>query len=554
MGDQSEKVEEKLFSLSRTEYRRYLVEGTIDPKLQEAFEDEDYDIEDEAELSEEDGGWFISNNGKKEYIIKKESAEKLNVYTEIEAVREYGEKELEYINEENLIEDKGYFEKGGKRELHPSQSKVKFKKRKKDFATFKNSSYYGHLKLPSGKQIPLEAKTSTVPIKLLNYSSGVECNDSKKLLYYDIDKTPEVRKGPSFFSFLAEAYLNELKNIIEKGFVREYVKKEENLNYLKGKLKVSKHIKNNFAEPKFYCRYFDLTIDNFCNQMVLYAGYKLEKLLQSSSEVDRLQNVRSEITSHVENLKNMITLRSVIHPEEANNIFITRKNDYYETILDISKMVINEAYYQSEGMKSTSAYNHLIDMNVIFERTVFKMFSEVLENFSYNGSGLKLEDQQKFLDTEESIVDLPGKDSLNIIPDITLFDEENDKPIAVIETKYKGRIFNSDYYQVLTYSLFLKRLNDGFDTAILVHFKKDTDRFEINRGKINLESFDIEIGENEGGLSDIELYRISMNIGEEERGELDIEKDLEDKLKEKIENGDGLWRELKDSLDVEFNP
>jgi len=547
MGDKNEKVKEKLFSLSWTEYRGYLEEGTIDADLQEAFEDEDYDIGDESELSEEDGEWFICDDGKTEYIIKKESAEKLNIYTEVEAVREYGEKELEYIDEEDLIADKEYFEKEGKKELHPSKSKVKFKKRKKDFATFKNSSYYGHLKLPSGKQIPLEAKTSTVPLKLLNYSSRVECNDSKKLLYYDIDKTPDIREGISFFSFLAEAYLNELTDIIEKGFVREYVKKEENLNYLKGKLKVSRHIKNNFANPKFYCRYFDLTIDNFCNQMVLYAGYKLEKLLKGTSEVEQLQNVRSEITSHVENLKNMITLRSVIHPDEANNIFITRKNDYYETIIDISKMVINEAYYQSEGMKSTSAYNHLIDMNVIFERTVFKMFSEALENFSYNGSGLKLEDQQKFLDTEESIVDLPGKDSLNMIPDITLFDEENDKPLALIETKYKKNISNPDFYQVLTYSLFLKRLNRDFKTTILVHFTEESnessERLDISKGKIYLEDFSDEFGDSEEG-GDVALFRIKINIDEKPGVKFEV-KTIENELKEKLKNGDGNWQDLR---------
>jgi len=462
-------------------------------------------------------------------------------------IPEYKERTVEYSNPEVLKKDKDYFEDSGKKELHPSKSEIKFKKIKEKIGICKNKSFFGDLNLPSGKQLSFKTKTETVPLKLLNYSSGVKCNDDKEFLYYDLDHSPTIKRGGSFFNFLAEAYLRELEKIIEKGFVKEYVEKEDNLDYLKGKLNVNQQIKNNFAEPKFYCRYFDLTIDNFCNQMLLYAGYKLEKLISRGPQQEHLNEVKYEIVNHIENLRDMITLKSVIHPEEARNVFITRKNEYYETILDISKMVINEVYYQSEGAESPLGYNYLVDMNVIFERAVYKLFSRVLESFSKRGEKtLTVEDQQRFRSIG-SLVELPEYKSLKMIPDITIF--EKGEPIGVIETKYKGSVSNADYYQVLTYSLFLKKLNDDFDTAILVHYteKNTEERLNVTKGKINLKNFASRIGESSVGLKDIGLYRIRINMQESKERDFEVES-LETELYNKFQKGEDDWHDLRESL------
>jgi len=68
-----------LFSLFRAEYEEYLKEGTIDSELKYAFEDEDYEVDEDAELAEEDGKWFISEEGEKKYRIEVDEDE-LNIY------------------------------------------------------------------------------------------------------------------------------------------------------------------------------------------------------------------------------------------------------------------------------------------------------------------------------------------------------------------------------------------------------------------------------------------------------------------------------------------
>ena len=77
MRDVSTEESNVLFRLDSKKYEEYLEEGTIDPKVKEAFEKEDYPVEDDAELFEELGKWFISEDGDRKYIIERWD-EKLN--------------------------------------------------------------------------------------------------------------------------------------------------------------------------------------------------------------------------------------------------------------------------------------------------------------------------------------------------------------------------------------------------------------------------------------------------------------------------------------------
>lgn len=70
-----------LFSLSRKNYMNFLHEGTIDSNLVEAFEEKGYYVEDDQELLESDGEWFISGDKKRGYKIEV-NERNLNIYPE----------------------------------------------------------------------------------------------------------------------------------------------------------------------------------------------------------------------------------------------------------------------------------------------------------------------------------------------------------------------------------------------------------------------------------------------------------------------------------------
>ncbi|MFP3872608.1 MAG: hypothetical protein ACOCTR_04105 [Candidatus Natronoplasma sp.] len=76
-------LKEYLFSLDLAEYGEYLEKGPINETLREEFEVEGHDVEDDAELSEEEERWFISKDGKKLFRIEMDyEMDLMNVYLE----------------------------------------------------------------------------------------------------------------------------------------------------------------------------------------------------------------------------------------------------------------------------------------------------------------------------------------------------------------------------------------------------------------------------------------------------------------------------------------
>ena len=70
-GDDGEDPEkEYLFSLARVEYEEYLDEGSIHSELEKAFDDRGHAVSEDANLSEENGVWHISESGDTEYLIE----------------------------------------------------------------------------------------------------------------------------------------------------------------------------------------------------------------------------------------------------------------------------------------------------------------------------------------------------------------------------------------------------------------------------------------------------------------------------------------------------
>lgn len=389
-----------------------------------------------------------------------------------------------------------------------------------DKALIYTNQFVGILKLPCSNVILIEPKTVVKYLELLSYSQSVKCNDKKTLLYYDPSIKVEIEEGDVFLDILSSIFLIELKRIIKKGLFREYVKKEDNINYLKGKLLISKQIKTNYICPKFQCRYFDSTIDNFTNQAILFAAIKLINALKSDN--DNIKKIRAGIISCVNILKDEISIKESIPSNDLTKInseSVIRKNYYYRDILEVTKLIIGESFYKSVKGEKIRCCNFLIDMNVVFERVVFGLLEKLLKD-----KGYEVTDQKRY--AGKGLIDVELK-NIQVIPDIIILKDSIEFGFA--DAKYKKNISNADYYQSIVYSLVLRlktiKRQNYFKKALLVNFTEDKYEKTIT-GKINLSSLNDE-------LEDIELNRVSLFLDEDSK---DYIKDLEGQLSEKIKN------------------
>ena len=301
-----------------------------------------------------------------------------------------------------------------------------------DKALIYTNQFVGILKLPCSNVILIEPKTVVKYLELLSYSQSVKCNDKKTLLYYDPSIKVEIEEGDVFLDILSSIFLIELKRIIKKGLFREYVKKEDNINYLKGKLLISKQIKTNYICPKFQCRYFDSTIDNFTNQAILFAAIKLINALKSDN--DNIKKIRAGIISCVNILKDEISIKESIPSNDLTKInseSVIRKNYYYRDILEVTKLIIGESFYKSVKGEKIRCCNFLIDMNVVFERVVFGLLEKLLKD-----KGYEVTDQKRY--TGKGLIDVELK-NIQVIPDIIILKDSIEFGFA--DAKYKKEYF-----------------------------------------------------------------------------------------------------------------
>ncbi|HJX49919.1 MAG TPA: hypothetical protein VJ438_00490, partial [Candidatus Nanoarchaeia archaeon] len=110
--------------------------------------------------------------------------------------------------------------------------------------------------------------------RMLNQLCDFE--DFNEKLFMDPKRTIELPKGCNMVPLLTLSFVSLCQKVIEKGMIRKYVKKNERLTTLKGKIDFPKLVKDKpFDLSKIPCSYYDLTFDNPENQLVLWCAHKL---------------------------------------------------------------------------------------------------------------------------------------------------------------------------------------------------------------------------------------------------------------------------------------
>ena len=227
-------------------------------------------------------------------------------------------------------------------------------------------------------------------------------------------------------------FLNELSKLIKKGIKSDYVSKEENLAYLKGKLQIKEQIAKNYIhKERFFVSYDEYVSDRVENRLIkttLHYLYKQSKLNSNKKRIREYLFVFDEVGVSY-------TIKS-----DFSKVKLGRQMKDYEQILIWAKtFLLGSSYSPHKG--SDLAFALLFDMNKLFESYV----GHYLKNQRYN---LSLQDKQHHLTFSEQI----GVYSLR--PDIVI-----DKGKIIADTKWKllsqektrQGISRSDLYQMYAY-------------------------------------------------------------------------------------------------------
>ena len=259
-------------------------------------------------------------------------------------------------------------------------------------------------------------------------------------------------------------FLEELSKLIQKGIKSDYIQKEENLKFLKGKLKISEQIKqNSIHKERFFVLYEEFSSDRVENRLIkttLEYLYKKSKLNKNQQRIREFLFVFDEIKiSH--NIKT-----------DFEKVKLNRQmKDYEQVLLWCKTFLLENSFSPYKG--NDIAFALLFDMNLLFESYVYDYLRK--NAFFEN---IKNQDKKHHLAYEN------GNGKFTLKPDIVIDDGK-----IIVDTKWKilsenksnQGISQSDMYQLYAYgkkyqnceNLYLIYPKDELIDGNLYHYYED---------------------------------------------------------------------------------
>ncbi len=324
-------------------------------------------------------------------------------------------------------------------------------------------------------------------------------------------KTNEVaklskEKNP-FMEILIREFADSLFDCLKRLTPQKYIREENNLNYLKGKIKFSVNIRYNCSNSaKFYCEYDEYSENNVLNQLFLFVS----TCLYSISSNNYNKKILKFITNYYADI-DLVRFDKV----KAEKIKLSRNQEMFKKPFMLAKMFIENA---TVDLTKNRLENIILlwDMNKLFEEFVFELLKRNEKEFG----------DWKFYAQKGKFLFKNNQDKCRMT-NVDIF-AENGKEKIIIDTKYKKfetlkDVSNSDIYQLTTYCL----LHDATKGILLYPKWKDNKKEDNNDKK---EPFILNTGRNDSKIN-IDFKTIDLKKNELKKEDNKIIKDLKYLLK-----------------------
>lgn len=298
-------------------------------------------------------------------------------------------------------------------------------------------------------------------------------------------------KNP-FIEVLIREFAQSLFDSLKRFTPKKYVREEENLNYLKGKLKFSENIRYNSSnQAKFYCEFDEFSENNLLNQLFLFVSTCLYNISNDSYNKKTLKFIMNYY-SDIQLIR--------FDRFKAEKIKLSRNQELFRKPFTLAKMFVERTSVDL----SKNKFEHITliwDMNKLFEEFIFEIMKKSQNEWGWEfvaqkGKRLLCGDANKKRNTFVDIYCKRNSDSYSII----------------LDTKYKklqssDDFSNADVFQVSSYCLL-----HGAKHAILLYPRYDEEKpiipdYHLNTEdknyKINFKTINLKYGNLKDELESI---------------------------------------------------
>ena len=269
-------------------------------------------------------------------------------------------------------------------------------------------------------------------IFMLSYTRKLEIKNTN-------DTKLSAAKNP-FIEILIREYANSLFGCLKRLTPKNYVCEEDNLPYLKGKIKFAENIRHNSCnQAKFYCQYDEFSENNALNQLFLFVSECLYNISGDSHNRKILKFIINYY-SDVELVR--------FDKFKAAKIMLSRNQQLFKKPFSLAKMFVEKTSVDLTKNRFESI-TMLWDMNKLFEEFVFEIMKKYEHETGFNFT---------FQKPKSLLITADGDRKRDTKVDIMAERTSGDKEKIIIDTKYKkfegiDDFSNADVYQVSTYCI-----------------------------------------------------------------------------------------------------
>ncbi|MGM7702245.1 McrC family protein [Pseudalkalibacillus sp. Hm43] len=291
-----------------------------------------------------------------------------------------------------------------------------------------------------------------------------------------------------FLDVLIFLFLTELEKQSRYGMYKTYQKHTQNLNTIKGKVDYPENLRKNAnLKHKFVCKYSKFSEDNLLNQIIRFTLEFTKKITLSNQNKSLIKRLLVDF--------NEVSLLD-IKETDLNKIILSRNTKRFEETLNYCRLFLKGLALDLKSGEVKINFM-LFDMNLLFEKYIYRMFKKALPN-----SKVIYQNKKNYMLVQESSL----SKKVQLKPDLII--TYNNKTF-VLDTKWKNNkgFDGKDMYQMNTYLDCIPKVEEG----ILLYPKstkndKIIDNYEVrnpqNKTVIKIRTVDLSLsGDNPAFLN-----------------------------------------------------